>query len=630
MRGSALFSATVAGWWKKMPPDPWSQGVPEAYATDAFWDPAYAEGPKQPTHIVWDGSASQVDSSAGAYERYGPEVPAPPESTFVAGNTTFMGTAFQPGGLFYGVTPPTTISSAASDGSAAFSDPSSWATGSSDAMRARVTPSLSQSGTHYGVAHVIPSVLGTRSARAGDTPSSTLTGTDQNAAVYNQTLWQSVHGLGITIPSPQEHTLQGEWAGSSAAGDYMISGPEYSRLQRMGAVPYGESARDVHMLRDTHAASPRAVPPRSSRATPPGLDVGSPPLDPMQGHTPPSLERFYPGIALVEANERRREAEQGRATSTPSHLRPLSLVDKHFGTPTPRPPETLSASTQVSTRTFDALPDPTRTISAGALHHLEMTPESLSPGVVLPPAPPATHLRPLQLPQQQGAATSCRRPHGASHTPDMAPWERSGWPRLGGEPVRAGEANSQADETHSTASTGSRSRRVPYAVLHPPKVRQEVGVEARSLFWAGFVGMPWLWLLGGWCTDDHGALVVPWSTPSFAAYRHGFHPYGPPFALTSRARDNLAYHGRTSPTPPRQAAPLPPGAEALGEDHKGVRFFVQKGAETKAASTGAVLDSTHWSHIERFVLYNRIAAALAALVISACWSTGIWAIVSHF
>ena len=613
-----------------MPLDPWSQWAPEAYATDAFWAPAYPEEPKQPTHIVWDGSASQVDSSASPYEQYGPEVPAPPESTFVAGDTTFMGTAFQPGGLFYGVTPPTTISSAASDGSAAFSDPSSWATGSSDAMRARVTPSFSQSGTRYGVAHVMPSVLSTRSARVGDMPSTALTGTDHDTAAHNQTQWQSVHGLGITIPSSQEPTLQGERTASSAAHDYMISGPEYARLERIGAVPYGESARDVHVLRETNAYSPGATPPRSSRATPPGLDVGPPHLGRTQGHTPPSLERFYPGIAVVEANERRRKAEQGLAASTASHLRPLNLVDKHFGAPTPRVTQPPSASTQVSTHTFDALPDATRSISAGALHHLEMTPEPLPSGVVLPPAPPASHLRPLQLPQRQDAATGRRRPHGASHTPDMAPWERSGWPRLGGGPVSAGETNPHADETHSTASTGSRSRRVPYAVLHPPKVRHEVGVEARSLFWAGFIGMPWLWLLGGWCTDDHGALVVPWSTPSFGAYRHGLHPYGPPFALTSRARDNLMYHGRTSPTPPRQDAPLPPGAEALGADHKGVRFFVQKSGETKATSTGALLHSKYWSHIEHFVLYNRIAAALAALVISACWSTGIWAIVSHF
>ena len=281
-----------------MPLDPWSQWAPEAYATDAFWAPAYPEEPKQPTHIVWDGSASQVDSSASPYEQYGPEVPAPPESTFVAGDTTFMGTAFQPGGLFYGVTPPTTISSAASDGSAAFSDPSSWATGSSDAMRARVTPSFSQSGTRYGVAHVMPSVLSTRSARVGDMPSTALTGTDHDTAAYNQTQWQSVHGLGITIPSSQEPTLQGERTASSAAHDYMISGPEYARLERIGAVPYGESARDVHVLRETNAYSPGATPPRSSRATPPGLDVGPPHLGRTQGHTPPSLERFYPGIAL--------------------------------------------------------------------------------------------------------------------------------------------------------------------------------------------------------------------------------------------------------------------------------------------------------------------------------------------
>ena len=171
--------------------------------------------------------------------------------------------------------------------------------------------------------------------------------------------------------------------------------------------------------------------------------------------------------------------------------------------------------------------------------------------------------------------------------------------------------------SHATNRSSTR-RCKPFSALHPPAERLRASEDAKRLFWYGFLGMPWLWLLGGWGVDNHGTLLAPWSVPSFAAYRMGLHPFGPPFALSARAQKQLTY---------RMDVPDPiiGDAAVFGSAHRGIRFLQQnnpKGSSLKALQ--------QWKHIEPFVLYNRLAATLSALAIAACWATGVWAIVSHF
>lgn len=272
------------------------------------------------------------------------------------------------------------------------------------------------------------------------------------------------------------------------------------------------------------------------------------------------------------------------AQDTMPSLRPLRLVSNHLGAQRRHPPR---GGGGVPAAPVDApAPPVVRPSSPGAIHGLNIE----IPGE----SDVSKQLRPLQLPAMHEAEVSHRIPR-SNQTPELAPL-----------PFPKPAAHRPDDTLSSTSSKPSSRKRVPFAELHPPTTKA-AKADAEKLFWYGFLGMPWLWLLGGWGLDDTGALLSPWSAPSFISYRSGLHPYGPPFALSACARNRNAQPAET-------------------EAHKGMQYL----QDQRDAPRTSLFKQDRWKHIEKFVVYNRIAAALSAFAIFACWATGIWAVVSHF
>ncbi|WFD29742.1 hypothetical protein MSPP1_000753 [Malassezia sp. CBS 17886] len=301
-------------------------------------------------------------------------------------------------------------------------------------------------------------------------------------------------------------------------------------------------------------------------------------------------------------------------------LRPLHLVSKYHESPqhtaenawalpgfpdvmAPSPPHLPSAWT------------PSPPTPGGGLHGDGVRMESTPQGVSSPLAQAATSARGLRKLRLPGNAARVRIPHVAG-TPEMG--------KLSLPPVS--EADDSTLSTVSTHVTDTRPRRVPFSALHPRAPKRIQDPDAVKLFWFGFLGMPWLWLLGGWCLDDHGVLVAPWAAPSFSAYRRARHPYGPPLALAPGS-PGRTWRGKA-------AGGTHPGHRewydraTFGADHRGVAYLVQRNSELRPPAR--VTKTRQWSHVERFVLYNRIAAALSSLAIFGCWAAGIWAVVAHF
>ena len=225
--------------------------------------------------------------------------------------------------------------------------------------------------------------------------------------------------------------------------------------------------------------------------------------------------------------------------------------------------------------------------SPGALHGLNNTSFDRDEA--------ANHLRPLRLSAKLDGEVQHRIPR-SNFTPELV-----------SIPSPSPSAHHWDDTLSSTSSKLSSRKRVPFAALHPP-VSKESKSNAERVFWYGFLGMPWLWLLGGWGLDDAGALLSPWSTPSFSTYRSGLHPYGPPFSLTACAKESK---GRSA---------------AENEAHKGLSYLHSQ----CDAPSRSLIKPERWKHVEVYVMYNRIAAALSAFAIFACWAAGIWAVVAHF
>ena len=65
---------------------------------------------------------------------------------------------------------------------------------------------------------------------------------------------------------------------------------------------------------------------------------------------------------------------------------------------------------------------------------------------------------------------------------------------------------------------------------------------------------------------------------------------------------------------------------AENEAHKGLSYLHSQ----CDAPSRSLIKPERWKHVEVYVMYNRIAAALSAFAIFACWAAGIWAVVAHF
>lgn len=292
----------------------------------------------------------------------------------------------------------------------------------------------------------------------------------------------------------------------------------------------------------------------------------------------------------------------GELVSPP--LRSLQLVSKYFGDDADiSSPEVHLPGTSLDTRQ--------RRISAGELHGLHFaSPGDVDNDITISDAPPVSHLRPLHLAEMHRSDAHVASRHMHSHCVGQAPL------------LHADESRHHGDDSDLSSlnrSLTTRSR-VPFAALHPPQEKAKADPDALQLFWFGFIGMPWLWLLGGWCLNDHSALLSPWSPPSFASYRAGLHPYGPPFALSLHAKNRLLQ--RISP---HAISPLTKDPVVFGDDHRGVQFLAQHPPESVPLS-----QLQQWQHVERFVLINRIAVALSSFTFFACWTSGVWTIMSHF
>ena len=268
-------------------------------------------------------------------------------------------------------------------------------------------------------------------------------------------------------------------------------------------------------------------------------------------------------------------------------LRSLQLVSKYFG-------EELEEDSLVS---MHAVHDDGRSVSPGEMHGL---------GVSF--SHPLSRDMPTQTPQQN--ASRLRPLHLA---------ERYGLE--GSPPLR--ECSENEDESMDSLSPSGPHTRVPFSVLHPPAEKSKPDPDAVRLYWFGFLGMPWLWLLGSWCIDDHGVLLSPWSPPSFISYRAGLHPYGPPFALSMHAHSQFLQRRVQQTTQVPHMITQEP--HVFGEDHRGVRFLSQYPPDSVPLQK-----LYQWQHTESFVLLNRMAAVLSSFALFACWTNGVWPIMAHF
>ncbi|SHO76410.1 Uncharacterized protein MSYG_0748 [Malassezia sympodialis ATCC 42132] len=398
------------------------------------------------------------------------------------------------------------------------------------------------------------------------------------------------YGLGLSI-LPEE-------SGSSRrrmAMDYQ--GSQQRRARRLMSMPVSLPSSSSSDCPDAHLSPSHS-----------GLDRWFPGLmyafePPYDSHNTPVTEFVGDSIGLDEESYCEDEpTSPGEPASPP--LRSLQLVSKYFGD------DTDISSAEVSLP--ETAPHPrSRRMSAGELHGLNfVSPGDIEHDMDEPVAPTVSHLRPLHLAEmhRSDAHVTSRHTHSScmGRTPTLSMSES-----------RPHDDESDASSWHQSLT---RRSRVPFAALHPRPENPKGDPDAIQLFWFGFIGMPWLWLLGGWCLNDHGALLSPWSPPSFAAYRAGLHPYGPPFALSLHAKNRLLQ--RISP---HTISPLTKDPVVFGDDHRGVQFLAQHPPDSVRLS-----QLQQWQHVERFVLINRIAVALSSFTFFACWSSGVWTIVSHF
>lgn len=268
-------------------------------------------------------------------------------------------------------------------------------------------------------------------------------------------------------------------------------------------------------------------------------------------------------------------------------LRSLQLVSKYFG-------EELEEDPPVS---MHSVQDSGRSISPGEMHGLgvSFSPTLSQDMTTQTPHQNTSRLRPLHLAERYG---------------------------LEGSPQLRGYSEDEAESMGDSFSSGPHAR-VPFSVLHPPAEKSVPDPDAVRLYWFGFLGMPWLWLLGSWFIDDHGMLLSPWSPPSFVSYRAGLHPYGPPFALSMRARSQFLQRCVQQTTQVPYAITQEP--HVFGEDHRGVQFLSQYPPDS------VPLQKLHqWQHTESFVLLNRMAAVLSSFALFACWTNGVWPVMAHF
>lgn len=363
---------------------------------------------------------------------------------------------------------------------------------------------------------------------------------------------------------------------------------------------------------------------------------------PQSAATPPGLDRWFPGLmyAFELPNPSKSDSDGGpdeepnaattappmpselmdmatlalmthHATSPP--LRSLQLVSKYFGED--HPPATqaeLTTSAAAETAAAASTPRPRR-CSAGDLHGLNivMPPNGITaPEDDEPAAPttmPASRLRPLHLAERH-ALDSARRPLPS------APWEDMATP---------GDTSYDSDATRLTPSSHgrfSRRKRVAYADLHPRPAPLQPHPDSVRFFWFGFLGMPWLWLLGGWCAGDHAMLLSPWSPPSFASYRVGLHPYGPPFTMSLRTQNRVLQQVAPGPTNVRAQDPV-----VFGPHHRGAQFLLQHPPDSVP-----LFRLRQWAHVEQEVLLQRLSAALSSFAVFMCYGCGIWPVVAHF
>lgn len=406
------------------------------------------------------------------------------------------------------------------------------------------------------------------------------------------TLSPPAYGLGVSLLPDESSSSHRRMSMDSASS-------QPRRAQRLMSMP---AAMPSSSSRSPDHSDARSSPSHS------GLDRWFPGL--MYAFEPPHGSQHAPiaeidndSIGLDEESYvHDHAASPGELTSPP--LRSLQLVSKYFGDE----PDISALEDHMSDTSLLTRP---RRLSAGELHGLHMVLSSDAEQMANEPVTSqVSGLRPLHLAEMHrcDAHVASRHTHSTHmvHTSVLPPDEEG----HGGD-------ESGVSSLHRSLTTRSR---IPFAALHPPREKPKADPDALQLFWFGFIGMPWLWLLGGWCLNDHSALLSPWSPPSFASYRAGLHPYGPPFALSLHAKNRLLQ--RISP---HTISPLTKDPVVFGEDHRGVQFLAQHPPDTVRLS-----QLQQWQHVERFVLINRIAVALSSFTFFACWTSGVWTIVSHF
>lgn len=430
------------------------------------------------------------------------------------------------------------------------------------------------------------------------------------------------------VPDKQKHALSMDASSTFAIREG--AGPSSARVSspvrpRSMSAPQYEAELD--MSNWVHISS----------STPVGLGVklegtvGAPPFVYSDADRASGFDRIDPDeIRAYSSTTRHAEhtqsiynkdcSQEAQETTT---LRPLSLVSKYFqptecdwrhSTPVPEGTHSVQLRRRsVSSPLYSPIASDdfyddeiSGRVSPGEIHGLHIAvPEpsaSLTRANGLGTSMGARRLRQLQLPQICGMDS--------------------------GDQSDALEQEELPRPTHQR--TGSRFRRVPFAVLHPRIPRAAPSDENRSLYWSGFTGTPWYWLIGGWCKAEDGVLLAPWSTPTFSSFRQGLHPYGPPFSLSRPAlRPRLSNLEHSTLDRAVRDVPEPDEIDpaTFGPDHKGARFFVQ---QRRYQQSIPITQLRSWAHVERFVLYNRVAAGLSSFFIFVCWSAGIWTIVSHF
>ena len=327
----------------------------------------------------------------------------------------------------------------------------------------------------------------------------------------------------------------------------------------------------------------------------PGLMYAFEPMHESTNHTPSLDDHVEEPLASVDDSVDYVAPPSAEPHSPP--LRSLQLVSKYFGDEDPH-----GEQNDPILSTIPGLPRG----SPGEIHGLGVSMSPRSPPQDMPtplPQKRGSRLRPLHLAEMHRLETHVPAAHASSGV----------------------EEDHVADVSNSMSlsrPSHARHQRIPFAILHPPSEKAIADPDAVRMFWYGFLGMPWLWLLGGWCLDDHGMLLSPWSPPSFASYRAGLHPYGPPFALSMHAHNQFLQRYSPSASATHSITLEP---NVFGPKHRGVQFLAQYPPDSVR-----LYQLHQWQHTESFVLLNRMAAALSSFTFFACWATGVWTVVAHF